>query len=86
MATISFERFVRAELLALPFGAGVIAISATPDVGIYAALLDVQRAGHPTWLLVIGDAAPVDVPDELRCTWIGGRAAYQALAELDLAR
>ena len=82
----SLRALLRAELPALPFGAAVIAISATPDAATYATLLDVQRAGHPTWLLVIGEAAPVAVPDSLRCTWIGGRAAYAALAELELER
>ena len=38
------------------------------------------------WLLAIGDTAPADVPDNLRCIWIGGRAAYSGLLELDLER
>jgi uncharacterized protein (DUF58 family) len=83
VATVGFDRFLQAELPALPFGAGVIAISSLPDAKIYAALLDVQRAGHPTWLLVVADDEPVDIPDALRWTWIGGRQAYRQLNDLD---
>jgi hypothetical protein len=50
-----------------------------PDEATYAALLDLQRTGHPTWLLAIGENAPPDVPGSLRCTWLGGRDAYTAL-------
>lgn len=84
--SVALERLVRAELPALPYGTTVIAISATPDPALYAALLDVQRANHPVALLAIGETAPPDVPAELRCTWIGGRTAYRGLEELDLRR
>lgn len=83
LSTIGFDRLLRVELPALPYGVAVVAISTTPDAKIYAALLDVQRAGHPTGLLVVGEAAPVDAPDDLRWSWIGGRAAYEGLSELD---
>lgn len=83
LSTIGFERLLRAELPALPYGVAVVAISTMPDARIYAALLDVQRAGHPTGLLVVGEAEPVDAPDDLRWSWIGGRAAYERLGELD---
>ena len=73
------ERLLASEMPALPYGAAVVAISAVPDVSLYAALLDLQRAGHPTFLLAIGDTAPADVPEVLACTWLGGRDAYVAL-------
>lgn len=84
-ASAPFDRFVQAELAGLPFGATVIAITATPTAGKYAALLDVRRAGHPTWLLAVGDTAPGDVPADLPCTWLGGSDAWHSLAALELA-
>jgi uncharacterized protein (DUF58 family) len=73
-------RLLASEMPALPYGAAVVAISAVPDAATYAALLDMQRAGHPTFLLAIGDSAPEDVPGALACAWLGGRDAYAALA------
>ncbi len=83
VATVGFDRFLQVELPGLPFGAAVIAVCALPDTKIYAALLDVQRAGHPAWLLVVSDHEPVDVPDALRWTWIGGSQAFARLGETD---
>lgn len=84
LPTVGFSTFLQAELPGLPVGAAVIAIAAAPDTPVYAPLLDAQRAGHPTWLLAVDDTPPADVPAGLRCTWIGGSAAYAALAGLEL--
>lgn len=78
------EKYLRAEMSALPFGATLIAISVVVTDELVAALLDAQRAGHPTALLAIGESAPLNVPDELRMDWLGGREAWEKLMILDL--
>ncbi len=75
------EQYLRAELPSLPYGASVIAITAVPAEPIYAALLDVRRAGHAVTLLAIGDERPADVPDGISMVWLGGREAYARSAE-----
>jgi uncharacterized protein (DUF58 family) len=79
LPSLPFDRFLRGEQPGLPYGAPVVAITATPGPGTYAALLDLQRAGHPTALIAVGDEPPADVPGLLRCAWIGGDAAYERL-------
>ena len=76
--------YLRAQMTALPFGATIIAISAVITDELVAVLLDAKRVAHPVVLLAIGEAAPVNIPDELLAFWIGGREAYQKLMELDL--
>lgn len=75
------EQYLRAELPSLPYGASVIAITAVPAEPIYAALLDVRRAGHAVTLLAIGDERPADVPDAIPLVWLGGREAYARSAQ-----
>ncbi len=75
------EQYLRAELPSLAYGASVIAITAVPAEPIYAALLDVRRAGHAVTLLTIGDERPVDVPDAIPLVWLGGREAYARSAQ-----
>lgn len=79
LPSLPFDRFLRSEQAGLPPGAPVIAISATFGPAAYAALLNLQRAGHPTYLIAVGDQPPSDVPPTLRCTWIGGEEAYARL-------
>jgi uncharacterized protein (DUF58 family) len=76
LPALPFDRFLRGEQPGLPFGAPVVAITATPGPETYAVLLDVQRAGHPTALLAIGDTPPAGVPGALRSAWLGGVEAY----------
>jgi uncharacterized protein (DUF58 family) len=83
LPSLPFAVFLRGEQAGLPPGAPVIAISATPGPGVYAALLDLQRAGHPTCLLAVGDEPPAAVPPVLRCTWLGGARAYARLLQID---
>ena len=79
LPSLPFERFLRGEQAGLPYGVPVLAITAIPGPPIYAALLDLQRAGHPTALIAVGDVPPPDVPGPLSCAWIGGEAAYARL-------
>jgi uncharacterized protein (DUF58 family) len=79
LPSLPFDRFLRGEQPGLPYGAPVIAITSTPWGGTYGALLDLQRAGHPTRLLAVGDEPPRGAPPALACTWIGGEAAYARL-------
>jgi uncharacterized protein (DUF58 family) len=82
---VSLETVLRAEMPALPFGAEVVAITSQSNEETLAALLDLQRAGHPVALLAIGEEAPADMPDALRTYWIGGREAWERLASFELA-
>jgi uncharacterized protein (DUF58 family) len=75
------ERYVRAEMSGLLFGATVILISAVITDDLIAALLDLKRAGHPVALLAIGEEAPTNVPEEVRMFWIGGREAYEKILD-----
>jgi len=84
LAAVSFEPMLQAEAASLPFGAAVIAISAVTTDDMIAALLDLQRSGHPITWLSIGESAPEHVPDDLQMYWIGDRTTYQRLVELDL--
>jgi uncharacterized protein (DUF58 family) len=86
LAWTPLENVLRAEAASLPFGAQVIAVSPVINEGLLAALLDMQRAGHPVMLLAIGEEPPADVPDALQAHWIGGRDAWARLNQLDLAR
>lgn len=79
------EDYLRAEMTALPFGATVIVISSAVTEDLVITLSDLKLAGHPVALLAIGEEAPADMPEELLTYWIGGRQAYEHLAELDLA-
>ena len=83
LPSIAFDRFLRSEQPAMPYGAPIVAITATPGPDTYAVLLDLQRAGHPTWLIAVGDDPPIAVPGPLRCAWIGGADAYTKLVELN---
>jgi uncharacterized protein (DUF58 family) len=78
------DRYLRAEMSGLPFGATIILISAVITDSLVAALLDLKRAGHPVAMIAIGEEMPPNVPNELRLYWIGGVKAYGALAEFDL--
>jgi uncharacterized protein (DUF58 family) len=80
----SLDQLLLAELSALPPGATIIAISAVPTEGLYVALMDGRRGGHPVALVAIGEQAPADAPDEIAVFWIGGHEAYRHLKELDL--
>ena len=84
MAMVSLETCLRAEALSLPYGAEVVAVSALLNDGLLAALLDLQRAGHPVALLAIDDDPPPALPDGLRAYWIGGREAWNHLAGIEL--
>jgi uncharacterized protein (DUF58 family) len=83
LPALPFAVFLRGEQGGLPPGAPVIAISATPGPAVYAALLNFQRAGHPTYLIAVGDEPPATVPPVLRCTWVGGKDAYARLLQME---
>ncbi len=84
LAMVSLESCLRAEGPALPYGAEVIAVSALPGEGLLAALLDLQRAGHPVALLAVGDDRPPDMPAGLTAYWIGGRETWNQLTRIEL--
>ncbi len=79
LPSVPFERFLRSEQAGLSYGVPILAITAVVGPGTNAALLDLQRAGHPIALVAVGDEPPVDVPGQLRCAWIGGETAYTRL-------
>jgi uncharacterized protein (DUF58 family) len=81
LPSLAFPRFLRGEQPTLPYGAPIMAITATPGPETYAALLEIQRAGHPTSLIAVGDEPPLGVPGPLRCAWIGGDDAYARLID-----
>jgi uncharacterized protein (DUF58 family) len=85
LPALPLDRFLRGEQPGLPFGAPIVAITATPGPDTYAVLLDLQRAGHPTALLAIGDAPPAGVPNALRSAWLGGSEAYAQVLSLAAA-
>jgi uncharacterized protein (DUF58 family) len=83
LPSLAFARFLRGEQPTLPYGAPIMAITATPGPDTYAALIEIQRAGHPTSLVAVGDDPPTGVPLPLRCAWIGGADAYAKVVELN---
>lgn len=73
----------------LPYGATVVAITACPQEEVYEQLLALERAGHNTILLTMGEEVP-DVPETLHSHHLGGRDAAlystpQRLQALSLA-
>ncbi len=84
LALAQIEDVLRAELGTLPFGATLIAISAVLTDELLAALLEAKRAGHPVTLLTIGEEPPREIPDGIKTYWLGGRAAWENLAQLNL--
>ncbi len=84
LTTTPLENYLHAELSALPFGATVIAISAVITDELLAALLEAKRAGHLVVLLTIGEEPPREIPDEIKTYWLGGRGAWENLAQLKL--
>jgi uncharacterized protein (DUF58 family) len=68
----------------LPWGATVVAISATPDPAALEALAAIQETGHPVMLLTIGDEEPT-IPITLSAFHLGGRDAWHRLESLELA-
>jgi len=86
LATVPLEEFIRAEMPALPFGAGVIAISSSLTEDLIATLLDLKRQGHPVTLLAIAEQAPENIPGDLRMFWIGGSETYARLTQLDFSQ
>lgn len=68
----------------LPWGATVIAITATPAPAVLEALAAMQASGHPVMLLTIGEQAPA-IPASLPTHHLGGRDAWHRLESLELA-
>jgi uncharacterized protein (DUF58 family) len=83
LAAVPLEDVIRAEMPTLPFGVSVIAISCNLTENLMAALVDLQRQGHPVTLLAIGEDAPTDVPADVRAYWLGGRDAYARVMQFD---
>ena len=83
LTTTPLSNYLRAEMSALGFGVTLVVISAVVTDELVAVLLDAQRAGHPTTLVAIGESAPENIPDALPMFWIGGRAAWNKLTNLN---
>ncbi len=62
MTLISFERLLREEASRFPFGATIVIVSAIMTEPISMALLDLQAAGHPIALVMIGRPGGAEVP------------------------
>jgi hypothetical protein len=59
---IPFERLLRQEAPRFPFGATIVVVSAIMTEPIHAALIDLQTAGHPIALVMIGQPRDADLP------------------------
>ncbi len=76
-----FTDMIRAMRINLPFGATIVAITASPSDEVYEALSLIQEAGHPVSLLTVGDMPPL-VPDRLQSHHLGGSDAWHRLEAL----
>ena len=83
LLTLSGEDLVQRLTRGLPWGASVVVLSARPTLGLQAALLAVQDAGHPATLLTVG-SAPIDAPAGLDVHYLGDTDAWENLATLEL--
>lgn len=81
---LDFDALLLAVRPQLPLGATIVAITASPDEGVYGGLAALQRAGHPVLLLTIGDEPPEEMPRHLPSHHLGGRDAWQRLQALEL--
>jgi len=70
---LPFERLLRLEAAALPFGAALLAVSALTHEPILSALLDLRAAGHPTTLIAIGHPPATTLPPEVPVYWTDKR-------------
>lgn len=68
----------------LPWGATVVAITATPQPAALEILSAMQDSGHPIMLLTIGETPPL-IPAKLSTFHLGGRDAWRKLESLELA-
>jgi uncharacterized protein (DUF58 family) len=62
LTLIPFERLLREEAPRFPFGATIVVVSAIMTEPIHAALIDLQTAGHPIALVMIGQPRDADLP------------------------
>lgn len=81
---LPLEEMLHGRMSHLPFGGTVVAITAVPGEPLYQELVLLERAGHPTLLLTVGDTIP-QVPEPLRSHHLGGRDAWHRLEALALA-
>ncbi|MFO7698847.1 MAG: DUF58 domain-containing protein [Anaerolineae bacterium] len=76
-----FLDMLRAMRVNMPFGATIVAITASPSADVYEALSIIQEAGHPVLLLTVGDMPPL-VPLRLETRHLGGSDAWHRLESL----
>jgi uncharacterized protein (DUF58 family) len=76
-----FVEMLRSMRVNMPFGATIVAITASPSEDVYEALSLIQEAGHPVLLLTVGDMPPV-VPERLETQHLGGNDAWRRLESL----
>jgi uncharacterized protein (DUF58 family) len=62
LTLIPFERLLREEAPRFPFGATIVVVSAIMNEPIHTALLDLQTAGHPIALVIIGQPPDAELP------------------------
>jgi uncharacterized protein (DUF58 family) len=86
IASVPLEACLRAEATSLAYGAEVVVISALMHEELLAALLDLQRAGHPVALLAIGEEPPAVEMPGLAVYWIGGIETWERLEGIQAVR
>jgi uncharacterized protein (DUF58 family) len=62
MTLIPFERLLREEAPHFPYGATIVVVSAIMNEPIATTLLDLQTAGHPIALVIVGQPPAVEMP------------------------
>lgn len=82
--TLALSHLLYRSLRTLPYGSTVVAITSRTTEPVLLALLALQRAGHPTVLITVGDRRP-RVPERFTTYHIGGRDAWRHLTALALA-
>ena len=76
-----FVEMLRAMRVNLPYGATIVALTASPSADVYEALSLIQEAGHPVLLLTVGDMPPL-VPLRIETRHLGGSDAWHRLESL----
>ena len=77
-------QLLRRVMPSLPYGSTAMVITARPVEETLASLLTLQDAGHPTYLLTVGDQEPT-LPAVFDTFYLGGRDAWRRLEALELA-
>ena len=81
---IPLYQLIRRVMPVLPYGSTAAVLTARPVQETLASLLTLQDAGHPTFLLTVGEQEPV-VPAVFDTFYLGGRDAWRRLEAMELA-